>query len=218
MRFSCDRTGFPLIESDGPGPALSVLPVTKVQFEQFLVDTGAFDEDWYRTLLAVNPRTSWRAPVADHRGLFLSGIEPAEALRYIQWLGPDFDLPTVAEWRAWRAWAMRPVGTEGHNVDELDLSDAARAILTHVFMLSGPTDWARGMLMEGGSYDWVRNGSEFGGLGRPVGHTIDPSHEPPMNYTRPGIRLPVFGFRVIRRTSSSPGRKETLWNRSKPTS
>ena len=101
MRFSCDRTGFPLITVPEAMVAMHLLPVTKVQFERFLAEPNTYGDAWYEEVLTLNPRISYRQCTAENRErLFLTGIVPEEALAFARWMGDGFDLPTVAEWRA----------------------------------------------------------------------------------------------------------------------
>src|SRR5712692_8216258 len=107
MRLCCDRTGFPLLEWAETGLAMSLLPVTKVQFECFLAEPNEFGDKWYEEVLAVSPRVPWRQfDTGNRERLFLTGIQPNEALAFARWLGEDFDLPTEAEWRDMAHWLI----------------------------------------------------------------------------------------------------------------
>jgi hypothetical protein len=98
---SVDKTGFPIINVPTLPFGILWLPVTKIQFEHFLVDTGAFDNDWYRDKLqSYNPRVSaGNLSVANYWQAFITGILPSEALRYAEWAGLGYDLPTAQEWK-----------------------------------------------------------------------------------------------------------------------
>ena len=101
MLFSCDRTGFPLIAVPEVAAHVQLLPVTKAQFECFIVEPNPFGDAWYEEVLQLNPRVTYRRYGADERArLFLTGILPEEALLFARWVGEGFDLPTVDEWRA----------------------------------------------------------------------------------------------------------------------
>jgi len=96
-----DRTGFPYIELKDPALAVSLLPLTKLQFEYYLADLTPQGDNWYEELLTLNPRVSPQRFTPEQRErLFLTGLLPAEAEAYAAWLGDGYRLPTVAEWRA----------------------------------------------------------------------------------------------------------------------
>ncbi|MCI0529260.1 MAG: formylglycine-generating enzyme family protein [Nitrospira sp.] len=100
MLFSYDRTGFPLIPLYRAGVEVHWLPVTKVQLECFLAETGRLGNDWYEEVLKLNPQVSYSEFTGDHREqLFVTGILPEEALAFARWMEDRFDLPTVEEWR-----------------------------------------------------------------------------------------------------------------------
>jgi hypothetical protein len=99
--LSLDRTGFPVLELPALPFGVPWLPVTKIQFEHFLVDTGAFDNTWYQEKLQnYNPRISAGSlGVTNYWQAFMTGILPSEAIRYAEWAGRRADLPTAREWK-----------------------------------------------------------------------------------------------------------------------
>lgn len=110
--LSLDRTGFPVLETPALPFSVLWLPVTKIQFEHFLVDTGAFDNAWYQDKLNnYNPRISaGNLAITNYWQAFMTGILPSEASRYAEWTGRGADLPTAQEWKqalttlaGWRA-------------------------------------------------------------------------------------------------------------------
>ena len=46
-----DRTGFPYLELQDPALAVSLLPLTKLQFEYYLADLTPQGDNWYEELL-----------------------------------------------------------------------------------------------------------------------------------------------------------------------
>jgi hypothetical protein len=102
LTCSLDRTGFPIIALPGLPFRISWLPVTKIQFEHFLVDQGTLDNDWYQDKLTnYNPRVSpSQLSNTNYWQAFLTGMLPDEALLYARWLGDGADLPTAAEWKS----------------------------------------------------------------------------------------------------------------------
>lgn len=110
--LSVDRTGFPVIAFPGLPFQVGWLPVTKIQFEHFLVDKGALDNDWYQDKLQnYNPRISaGQLSITNYWQAFMTGILPSEARLYAGWIGDGADLPTAQEWKrtldflaAWQA-------------------------------------------------------------------------------------------------------------------
>lgn len=99
--LSLDRTGFPVLEMSALPFGVLWLPVTKIQFEHFLVDTGVFDNAWYQDKLTnYNPRISAGSlGVTNYWQAFMTGILPFEAIRYAEWAGRGADLPTAQEWK-----------------------------------------------------------------------------------------------------------------------
>ncbi len=77
-----------------------MLPVTKIQFERFLAESHNLGDDSYKEALRLNPSVSHQQFTPDNREqLFVTGILPQEALNFARWMGNEFDLPTVEEWR-----------------------------------------------------------------------------------------------------------------------
>src|SRR5437773_9846541 len=81
MQWSCDRTGFPVLELPDLGIAAHLFPVAKVQFERFLAEPvmelakspepARYGDVWYEQLLEVSPRVSIEEqPFCDFEGLF----------------------------------------------------------------------------------------------------------------------------------------------------
>ncbi len=98
---STDKIGFPIVETPALPFAVLWLPVTKIQFEHFLVDTGFYDSDWYQAVLQ---QCGGRASVgnisaSNYWQLFMAGLLPGEARQYAEWCGYGFDLPTSDQWK-----------------------------------------------------------------------------------------------------------------------
>ena len=53
-----DHTGFPYIKLKEPALAVSLLPLTKLQFEYYLADLTPQGDNWYEELLTLDPRVS----------------------------------------------------------------------------------------------------------------------------------------------------------------
>ncbi|MBM4353533.1 MAG: hypothetical protein FJ109_07005 [Deltaproteobacteria bacterium] len=221
-----DRTGFPLVEIAGLGVQISLLPVMKVQFEQFLgepqrvkgdagdgLPADTYGNEWYERLLALNPRASWRDfRYEDRERLILTGIRPEEALGFARWLGPSFDLPRIEEWRA-ACVGLQAAGAFRLRTAGLPVGTEAAAILERLHARHGLDTWADLSLMRGGVLEWVKVGSsrkglrcrtgphDFQGVGKPRDEfhstTYNPLDESVELITVNGLRL--FGFRVVKR-------------------
>lgn len=206
MRLSCDRTGFPLVELDELGLAVSLLPVTKVQFERFLAEPNGFGNAWYENVLQGNPRVSWRLFTAEERKrLFLTCVLPEEALAFMQWMGHNFDLPTVDEWRAIDNLLMNtPLPMQSREVlARCPLHPAAATIVQRLLrqIEPKPKKWGELALLRGGVIEWIRTGPDFAGLGQPPGTLYKPQEEDPV-YPLQDRRVSYWGFRLVCRLHS----------------
>ena len=204
MHCSCDPSGFPLIAVAESGLEVHLLPVTKVQFERFLAEPNAFGDTWYEQILPGNPRIPPHGLTTENReGLFLSGVLPGEALAFARWLGEDYDLPPVQEWRA--AYAALQ-GAPLYLPPLLSQCPARPVgpILEGLVAQLCPSSLLDLSLMRGGLVEWVRQDSGWAGLGSPR-PAFQPNLWDPLAETvrpiRPGERVPYFGFRLVRRTT-----------------
>ena len=215
---SLDKTGFPIIALPGLPFKISWLPVTKIQFEHFLVDQGTLDHDWYQDKLTnYNPRVSpsqlnngnyWRA--------FLTGILPDEALLYARWLGDGADLPTASEWK--QALTALCVPAEGtYLADVLNLSrlnPRARQLMQNLdrvlggeyAQLVGGSFLCDQMAMRLGVLELLFDDSQrlsyccWGQVSRRFANSGNNplSDLAPLRFTqRSGVRMNTLGFRLI---------------------
>ena len=122
--ISLDRTGFPLLQRQNWHFAIALLPVSKYQFERFMVahgpQGGLYSDAWYREQLRLNPRCSWRRGQERPWELFLTGLEPEAIQPFLRYLGREYRLPTVAEWQTLLAVAGEVMAMRS------ELSDACR--------------------------------------------------------------------------------------------
>ena len=214
MQFSFDRTGFPLIRVPEVGLDVQLLPVTKVQFERFIAEPNSFGDTWYEEILEVNPRVSYRQFTADNReGIFITGLLPEEAVSFVRWMGDEFTLPTIEEWRAiYKALERRPVESgalecakPSRKAGRLRSQCSAEQPLVILERLREQLElrsWLSLSLMYGGVVEWVQRGSSWVGLGVPryefypnlwdaLADVVSPLH--------PDERLPYFGIRLVRK-------------------
>lgn len=106
-RWSVDASGYPLIHVEPLNSLVHLFPVTKPQFEKFIVSDKQqrFGDGWYEKLLELSPRVSYRSveiPVLER--LFMTGITTDEALSFSTWLGREFKLFTHEEWSTCFEW------------------------------------------------------------------------------------------------------------------
>jgi len=98
-----DRTGFPLIRKSDWNYAISLFPISKYQFELFMIDNGPseklYTNEWYKKLLKFNQRTSWKRFEEKEWELFITGISVNEINPFLRYLGRNFRLPQVSEWK-----------------------------------------------------------------------------------------------------------------------
>lgn len=96
-----DRNGFPLVGHVDWSFSISLLPVSKYQFERFLGESSTtahgFTDSWYRSYLASNPRSSRRKWDNKPWELFLTGLKPEMTKSYLTYLGKGYRLPTLEE-------------------------------------------------------------------------------------------------------------------------
>ncbi|GCE08122.1 SUMF1/EgtB/PvdO family nonheme iron enzyme [Dictyobacter aurantiacus] len=219
FNLSLDKTGFPVIEVPGLPFKMLWLPVTKIQFEYFLVDTGAYDNDWYQDKLRhYNPRISaGNLGVTNYWQAFMTGLLPFEARRYAEWAGHGSDLPTAQEWKnalnTLGRWPADPAFVDA--VLHLSgLNERARVLIQaieHVLLaekdqLSGGHFLCDQMAMRLGVLEllyedsqrlsyccWGQPNRRFaGGLNNPLRDTA-----PTRFNDRNGIRMKTVGFRLI---------------------
>jgi hypothetical protein len=202
MLLCHDKTGFPLLVVEDAGVEAHLLPVTKLQFEQFIAETNIISQNHYQEMLALNAVTSPHNFSPEERErLFVTGILPDEALAFARWLGDGFDLPTAREWREVYA-ALRRVPPP-RQTPLLEVVDGvAKAILerfSEQMEIRSLRDYA---LMEGGLVEWVRHEKSLLGLGAPRPEFHANLWDPLVNEIKPirlDQRIPYFGFRLVRR-------------------
>ena len=206
MRFSSDRTGFPLVTVPSAGIEAHLLPVTKVQFERFIAEPNGFGDSWYEEVLRLNDRISYRNVTASSReGLFMTGILPSEAQSLAAWLGDGFDLPTVDEWRAlYGAFAAEPASA--CCLPKRSETDVATFIVGQLLAQLEPRSLLDLSLMRGGIVEWVREGNSWAGLGVPRPSFHPNLFNPLTEVVTPihlGQRVPYFGVRFVHRADSA---------------
>jgi hypothetical protein len=164
-------------------------------------------------VLAVSPRESWRGfDLGRREALLMTGVRGAEVLAFTRWLGEGFDLPTVDEWRALDR-AVRGVRLNARTlrlVQDVRMHPAARALVEGLCREGKPTTWGDLALLNGGIFEWVRQGGGYAGMGgRPRPEffrtLFNPQRDDPVQPYED--RSPYFGFRPIRRPPAAAWEK-----------
>lgn len=217
-----DRTRFPLLWVAPLDANISLLPITKIQFEQFLCETvdSRFGPQWYDEVLELNPRIEvskinpsnyWRA--------FITGILPEEAECFARWMGDGYRLLTAEEWVIAYEYLrdLKPIEVEW----EQELESPSSRCLTVLRGMEGAStavalatgcerSLADQMLLKRGVIEWVRlSGREgqWGGFGEVApglgGLIFDLEQGEPHRPLYPRTeRIPYYGFRLIREERS----------------
>jgi hypothetical protein len=197
------------------------LPVTKIQFEQFICSqpSSQFSESWYNELLQLNPRIT-PSGVRDNNywQALLTGVLPREAQNFARWSGDGYALPTLEEWfTAYKA--LKAEAPELESIADLfgrehkRFSERARTLLTRMDSASAKAckdaDYERTladqMLMRLGVMEWIEVGDQriqWGGMGetnsRLHGNLFTPDHGQASKPNNPETtRLHYYGFRLI---------------------
>jgi hypothetical protein len=193
--FTFDKTGFPLLLIPDLAIEVHLLPVSKAQFDSFIVEQ--LGGRWAGASEAA-------ASTGEREDLFMTGVLPDEALAFAHWLGEGFDLPSLDEWRAiYRALERQPL-VLGQPALQL-AAGPAKLILGQIMQQVQSGSLVDLSLMRGGILEWVRHGEgNWLGRGQPR-HAFLPNLFNPLSERDDQIR-PVqlkrsryFGFRLIRR-------------------
>lgn len=201
MQFSSDRTGFPLINFSRL--EIQTLPVTKVQFEQFLADSNEFGDKWYEQVLKVSPRISYRGFSERNRErIFITGLLPEEIEVFVNWMGDGFRIPSVSEWRnIYQTISSRTISPQDKkDIISTATSNQAREIIGRLDQQLQTNLWGHFTLMNGGLIEWVKN-SDWAGLGVPRYSFHPMLHDPLKDEDRPiryDVRLHYYGLRLVR--------------------
>lgn len=211
LRPDCD--GFPWLDLPTLRLQVAVWPLTKYQLERYLADpppsSRFYGDDWYEALLRLNPRVGLRRLTLDQRErAFATGLEPNEVLHLARRFGPTCDVPSVAEWRA----IERLVNSLTFEVQQLDclrakpFAQTAARFAAQLLRCEPPTHWGQLMLLRSGVIEWVRDQTEFVGLGKPrpvfVANTLDPQRQE-FRRTVTG-RIRYMGARFVCRANPTP--------------
>lgn len=220
LSFTRDKTNFPMVWVEAVGAYVHWLPVTKVQFETFMCASPdpRFDERWYDTILELNRRVSPnRINDRNFWNAFVTGIQPDEIRRFIDWCGDGYSLPHESE----RITIYQELkGLSPYDVSEFDhmpdLSERARTLIKKLDAASkralssqvANRNLAEQMFLKYGPLEWVdapsNTRSPWAGAGEPlrsfapVMNSVDLNNlNYPINPNQ--TRIDYYGFRLLRR-------------------
>jgi len=210
MFFGYDRTGFPLIPVFETGIEAHLLPVTKIQFEDFLKDTGRSADSGYTEMLELNPRVSHQKFTSENReGLFITGVLPDEAKDFARWMGEEYDLMTTAEWRCVHE-ELSTVSDPLYASTDIPAQCPTKPVgelLERLKEQCQPKTLFDMTLMQDGVVEWMRQDDAWVGLGCPRREFYPHLWNPLTDVIRPvdlKFRLKYFGFRLVRRIAEQP--------------
>jgi hypothetical protein len=214
-----DVAGFPMIWVPPQNAYIHWLPVTKIQFETFLVASGSskYDSVWYDELLRLNPRVSSQdITKGNYWGAILTGIKPSETYDFMSWCGADFSMPTLEEWndvyKYFKTMSPIPIdevinqaGIMSPRTKQLLRNLDEATINTSKFYEVKERTLADQMLMRLGVMEWIQipiRITGWGGIGQtaPEFYTAfcTPEHGIASRPSDPeGTRLKSYGFRLL---------------------
>lgn len=186
------KTHFPVLELKSVGYRMQLLPVTKLQYEQFLtasdyerfrMDSKGTGDEWYKEVFLSqtgrnvldaypleNPRipyTGFTAMGREREQLFATGLLPDEVSAFARWLGEDWEVPTLELWRECYHGLERTKLTAMGDamVDglfEYGYHRSVSVILKRLCHQLNPENMLTLSLMSGGLFEWVRRGTSCG--------------------------------------------------------
>jgi Sulfatase-modifying factor enzyme 1 len=195
IRLTFDKHGYPMAGIRKVG-AFHLWPITRMQYKQFLLDTGKAEEDWFK---AGEPKINHENATQDnYESLFVTRILPQEALEYAQWMGEDYDIPSQEEWQALFKAVKRQ--TFRFRLSPYGLSPEANALKKSLLtFVRAPIKFS---FLDDGLVEWVKGETQFLGRGAPR-DTLFPNVWNPEKDTIRVIdvneRISYFGFRLIKR-------------------
>lgn len=129
--WKVDASGYPLIWVEPIESYVHLFPITKPQFEKFIVTRRqpTFGDDWYSKILKMNPRVSYRnQDITMPEHLFMTGVTTEEAASFGKWLGREYSLLTSEEWCKCYEWSAKQMATSIPEEWSDRISGDARAV------------------------------------------------------------------------------------------
>lgn len=183
LNLALDPTGWPMVFVPPINAWLGCLPITKIQFEHFLMGTmqPQYDRSMYDQALQMSRRiTAAEITKDNYHWAPMSAVTPTEANDYAHWMEHRGDsihcrLPTQEEWlTVWKHFKSGPSQSVARSVRQEGLKPPPRA--THllerldvaVFESPRPPALLDDFLMRNGIREWVlRSDGNYGGAGEP---------------------------------------------------
>jgi len=201
-QWQVDESGYPLILVEPLNAYVHLFPITKPQFEKFIVSgrKPGFGDEWYTELLELNPRVSYRsADISSPDGLFMTAVTINEAYDFSRWLGRNYRFLTADDWSICSNWFAAQDAVSLPDDLRNCLSPDAAAIWDLV-----ETQWLYGhptlqdlSLMNRGILEWViERPGRYCGVGEPASSKLQRNAGDPV---RPLGRLKNLGFRLCAR-------------------
>jgi hypothetical protein len=209
-RWMLDRLGYPLIWVEPLAAFVQLFPVTKMQFEQYLAEAKPpqHSDAWYAALLALNPRAAPRNGACQYyERLFITGVLPDEASDFCRWIGANYRLLDIAQWRTCYHWLASQSSSSIPPALDHSITWSTRALWETIEAATQPHSLLDLSLMAQGVIEWVAEpvigvGHEWAGLGKTRADFAPPALRRPIDPIRPIAgatpeRLAAFGFRLI---------------------
>jgi len=196
MRVVVDnKSHFPLLEIKDIG-SLTLWPITKIQFEEYISQVNRYGDTWYDEILNCNPRVSYQqVSKKNYERLFITGLNIEEVLSFSKWFGEDFRIPSVEEWRE----IYRLMGIQSDFPPPSDMSYPANKIWKKLSKFSNsPIKFS---FLQDGVIEWVSSGENYAGLGAPRPNLFPNAFNPLTDIIKKfkhDERLNYLGFRLIK--------------------
>lgn len=203
-QFSVDESQYPLIYVEPLKSSVQLLPVTKPQFEKFIVSgkQSDFGDTWYDMINKLNPRAAYRnQDFFIREQLFMTGITLSEAFAFSRWMGPQYSLLSADQWRSCYNWfktqPMSSIPAELAGKLARDAQAIWETLESRYLFPSG--NLQEFSLMTQGILEWVEEGrGRYCGLGEPASSVYQRDVFDPVR-PLPGRRIKNLGFRLMRR-------------------
>jgi len=204
-QWSVDSSGYPLIQVEPLNSLVHLFPVTKPQFEKFIVSDKQqrFGDEWYEEIVRMSPRVSYCSQdITVHEQLFMTGITTDEAASFSKWLGREYKILSHEEWSVCYDWFATQPGTSMPQELDHRLARDAKAVW-QIIEKRYRSQHQRPTLQElsqmtGGILEWVeeREGAYYG-LGDPASSEYQRKASDPVKPL--DRRKKNLGFRLIKR-------------------
>lgn len=205
-----DKANFPLIWIEPIQAYIHLLPITKLQFENYIADYRYVQNaGFYLDAIKLNPRIPpYGFSVDNYWRLFVTGLTITEIRGFIGWEGSDFGLPSSEEWIKTNQYLCNIDSNEvlAKVKAERRINRFAKVILSKLDNIIKPKSALDLSLQFNCFLEWVQSKGEnnkYSVIGRPNTQLFPMIQEkvlkeiPVFDYER---RTAHFGFRLINRS------------------